>query len=80
MRPIDADALLDEKLFKNNRDTEYPDRGITSASVAIIDAPTIDAIPVEWIKQKQSEIPRSSSWYVMMQFLMDLWKEEQEGR
>lgn len=84
MRLIDADAL--ENAIDKERQIliEQQRLGAEHAIVhharrLVEDAPTIDAIPVEWIKQKQSEIPRSSSWYVMMQFLMDLWKEEQEA-
>ena len=84
MRLIDADAL--ENAIDKERQILIEQQRLGAEHVIvhharrlIEDAPTIDAIPVEWIKQKQSEIPRSSSWYVMMQFLMDMWKEEQEA-
>ena len=86
MRLIDADALrvkMYDEAFETDTDEQRWDSGCwiryRMFERNVDDAPTIDAIPVEWIKQKQSEIPASSSWNIMMQFLMDLWKEEQEA-
>lgn len=78
MRMIDSEAFLKDNVVFADCEFDHPKYQNTLREI-IDEQPTIDAIPVEWIKQKQSEIPRSSSWYVMMQFLMDLWKEEREG-
>ena len=82
-RLIDANKCLANQYTLNNKSVEFT-AGFHGALQFMVNrienAPTVEAIPVEWIKQKQSEIPRPSSWYTMMQYLMDLWKEEQEGR
>lgn len=80
MRLIDKDALLEQKVFRYNRDTEYHvNSGVTEAACEIIDAPTIDAIPVEWLCRiiRQEEICRN---YKTAKYLTNLiWEWHQEA-
>lgn len=73
MRPIDADALRIVARGKNHR-RKYVFADIT-------DAPTIPAIPVEWIFEQMQILHElhNKNEYVL-QWLMELWQKEQEAR
>ena len=55
-RLIDADALNKELQKRVGSPT---DEKLYEANLCIIDAPTIDAIPVEWLEQQFYDNPRS---------------------
>ena len=71
MRLIDADALL-----------ENQPKGCYRTSDWINAAPTIDAIPVEWM-EKQAEYARSKWDYDTcegIRIVLKEWQKEQEAR
>lgn len=73
-RLIDADALPIVAKGKNHH-RKYVFADIT-------DAPTIDAIPVEWLKKVQTECVcdvQQIPMYVAIGWLRDMWQQEQEA-
>lgn len=79
MRPIDADALKEKKVYSHERHEKI-------VPVAEIDwSPTIDVIPVEWLKQQFYDNPNSqwaekcrdvyTKWHKWQR-----WQNEQEAR
>lgn len=80
-RPIDADALM--HILESCRDTA-PILGLQSiiaiddAIQMVIDAPTIPAIPVEWLREKMQK-PQTTCANPFG-FVLAEWLEEQEGR
>lgn len=92
MRLIDADAITDW-IINELRWTLFQKKGafdsMTGRQAANVigkkldDAPTIDAIPVEWLKKIQAgcvcdtvQVPM----YVAIGWLIDMWQKEQEAR
>lgn len=85
MRPIDADALNKELQKRIGSPT---DDKLYEVNLCIIDAPTIDAIPVEWLQRRrdiylkayhaghESEIHTAA---ILNDTLM-AWQKEQEAR
>lgn len=75
MRLIDADALNKELQKRVGSPTEEK---LYEANLCIIDAPTIDAIPVEWLREKANGndfvIGRAA------RFILRAWEKEQEAR
>ena len=71
MRLIDADALL-----------ENQPKGCYRTSDWISDAPTIDAIPVEWLKQWRDKLKGMGEYQREcaedISFVLGLWQREQE--
>ena len=97
MRLIDADALL-EYLDKrrtyevmNGRYKAYG-KGVRDAMKDVDAAPTIDAIPVEWLENKLNTLcfeamanctlygDRSGELAKSINEVMKLWQKEQEAR
>ena len=79
MRLIDADALNKELQKRVGSPT---DEKLYEANLCIIDAPTIDAIPVEWM-EKQADFARSEWDYdtcVGIRIVLKAWQKEQEAR
>ena len=75
MRLVDADALPIVARGKNHH-RKYVFADIT-------DAPTIDAIPVEWLKKVQTECVcdvQQIPMYVAIGWLRDMWQKEQEAQ
>ena len=78
MRLVDADALnktLQERVGSPTDDRLY------EVNLCIIDAPTIDAIPVEWLKEQNN----STKYYKTLQGqaverVLELWEKEQEAK
>lgn len=82
MRPIDADAL--KVNIEQAEDETYETTGYImhmSDSFAIIDnAPTIDAIPVDWLREKMrgyASALKSTELDAVVRVLR-MWEEEQE--
>ena len=69
VRLIDADALLENQPKDCCRTSDW-----------INDAPTIDAIPVEWLDDRANDITRAPLYRRYAQMLMDEWQKEQEAR
>ncbi len=68
MRPIDADALIEDvnkvKYFRKIQ------------ARRIIDAqPTVDAVPVDWITRYMNHADITS--VVRIRLMLDVWREEQ---
>jgi hypothetical protein len=74
VRLIDADALNKELQKRVGSPT---DEKLYEANLCIIDAPTINAIPVEWVRnmmvEREAEESRAA-WLVLRE-----WKKEQEA-
>ena len=70
-RLIDADALKEKKVYSYERHEKI-------VPVAEIDwSPTIDAIPVEWLRIQGQH---GSIIQVSATILIEKWQKEQEGR
>lgn len=86
MRLIDADALL-EYLDKrrtyevmDGRNKAYG-KGVRDAMKDIESAPTIDAIPMEWITEKiQDVLNKDKALSAAAWLVMHAWRNEQEAR
>ena len=83
-RHIDADALT--HILESCRDTA-PVLGLQSiiavddALQMVTDAPTVPAIPVDWIFEQMQilhELHNKNEY--ALQWLMELWQREQEAR
>ena len=79
MRLIDADALNKELQKRIGSPT---DDKLYEVNLCIIDAPTIDAIPVEWLKKYQLENEKQGSYDMVGAIEVTLWdwEKEQEAR
>ena len=72
MRLIDADALKEKKAYSHERHEKI-------VPVAEIDwSPTIDAIPVEWLKQYAPE-KWATYMQVAVEIIIEAWQKEQEA-
>lgn len=92
MRLVDADAL--QQHFTDMQHYErcachFVDDGGFPATEwycvedALENAPTIDAIPVEWLKKVQTECVcdvQQIPMYVAIGWLRDMWQKEQEAQ
>ena len=77
MRLIDADALLKRK------GCAYDSEGHLLYAVGtgdIVHAPTIDAIPVEWIIKWSNKRYRVTQGDVSIVDVLEAWQREQEAR
>ena len=72
MRLVDMDALPVVVRGKNHH-RRYVFADIT-------DAPTINAIPVEWIRGQMARCHENSAMYQTANTLLQLWQKEQEAR
>ncbi len=90
MRFIDVDALRDywrisepcESCHWNNIDCSKPPYySLLDICKAIDEIPTVDAIPVEWIKQTRDYYDEcwDEGWHVLNGLILG-WQEEQEGK
>lgn len=74
MRLIDADALKEKKVYSHERHEKI-------VPVAEIDwLPTVDAIPVEWLREWQDEVGTLNEWWPIIERIITVWREEQEAR
>jgi len=79
MRLVDADALrecFEPADFDN-------DDGFENCwnAVRITDAaPTIEAIPVEWLEEHDSEGNEYGRWYITVVEALLMWQKEQEAQ
>lgn len=80
MRPIDADALKDN-MFHYTAPEMVWDRG--DIEHKINEMPTIDAIPVEWLKKKRKEALQEGmrpDEVDAVEMVIWMWQKEQEAR
>ena len=80
MRLIDADALNKELQRRVGSPT---DDKLYEVNLCIIDAPTIDAIPVEWIQAQRIEHPQTVVEFaqnVAYRTVLYGWRAEQEAQ
>ena len=78
MRLIDADALMKEyaEFVKESNNSDFADVPTWNDAVSLLgSAPTVKAIPIEWIERKLAE-----HWYVDYDIreLLDDWEKENE--
>lgn len=71
MRLIDADDLIITILTHDLCDTEQIDKDI-------LEAPTVDAIPVEWLRKQLDRYECST--YEGIETVLELWEKENEMR
>lgn len=80
MRPIDADALreyLDKRrTFEamDGRNKAYG-KGVRDAMKDVDAAPTIDAVPVEWLRQKAEENSHYAEPYFAFAYVLHEWQQ-----
>ena len=85
MRLIDADALseyLDKRRtyeVMDGRNKAYG-KGVRDATKDIENAPTIDAIPVEWLREWQDEVGTINEWWPIIERIIEVWQQEQEAQ
>ncbi len=82
-RMIDADAL--NEYIENEFDgvCVYDVSGGTAAydfCNMVDNAPTIDAIPVAWLREWQDEVGTINEWWPIIERIITVWHEEQEAR
>ena len=86
MRLVDADALditladAQSTCKKNGGNFRYGVLSNVRANIA--DAPTIDAIPVEWLRDKMrgyASVLKSTETAALV-MVMQMWEKEQEAR
>ena len=69
MRLIDADALKEKKVYSHERHEKI-------VPVAEIDwMPTIDAIPVEWLRQMAEENSHYAEPYFAFAYVLHEWQQ-----
>lgn len=79
MRLVDADALsanLDKRRtyeIMNGRNKAYG-KGVRDAMKDVEDAPTIDAIPVEWLREKTKKPLITSA--NPFDYVLDAWEQD----
>ena len=87
-RPIDADALKENVEGHDTSMSVCLSVGESYGMVTmkeqciedIDNAPTIDAIPIEWLKEKSIDACDPFSPYMLVMFAWHKWKEEQEAK
>lgn len=80
MRIIDADALME--VFRGEEGAKALDHfslRLIKVKKIVDDAPTIDAIPVEWI-HKFCEDDISEEQREAIEWMLGVWQREQEAR
>ena len=82
MRLVDADVL--KARIEQEEDREYDATGyllhMTDSLLVIDNAPTIDAIPVEWLKKLFEDDGDWNEEEALIDWIIRRWKQEQEGR
>lgn len=87
MRLIDVDALrvkMYDEAFETDTDEQRWDSGCwiryRMFERNVDDAPTIDAIPVEWLEEHDSEGNEYGRRYITVVEALSMWRKEQEER
>ena len=79
-RLIDADRLYDKVEARYRQSSGEEHRTERSLLDAICDSPTIDAIPVEWLENHDSEGNEYGRRYITVVEALFMWQKEQEAR
>lgn len=74
MRPIDGDALI-RKIIKDIKAYPYCEQILLD----ILDAPTLDLIPYEWIKQWEKDEDLGTVGTTVVNRLVYSWKNKDWG-
>lgn len=77
MRLIDADALNKEL---QQRVGSPMDDKLYEVNLCIIDAPTIDAIPVKWLRNLCTVAKMEIDDEMFIDWVIQMWQQEQETR
>ena len=77
MRLIDADALNKELQQRVGSPT---DDKLYEVNLCIINAPTIDAIPVEWLRKVRNDDKLTLDDVETIDLLLAWWQKEQEAQ
>ena len=72
MRLIDADA------FKENV-VKYSHQSLKTIGLALDETPTVDAVPVEWIKNYIKHTENNGNTFAAVQYEMMLWDYLADG-
>lgn len=88
MRLIDADALKEaiESHVTSmsvclSMDEHYGKVTMREDCLTDIDnASTIEAIPVEWLREWQDEVGTINEWWPIIERIITVWMDEQEAR
>lgn len=64
-------------LAEYDRQHQCPPGGVRKI---MAEAPTIDAIPVDWLDDRANDITRAPLYRRYAQILIDEWQKEQEAR
>lgn len=82
MKLIDADALNDriDKCVTLSGVGLEPLMAVRDIKALISVMPTIDAIPVEWIRGQMARCHENSAMHQTANTLLQLWQNEQEAR
>ena len=82
MRLIDADALPNELFKKHVHDGEElePMLYFEDTVKVVENAPTVAAIPVEWLEEHDSEGNEYGRRYITVAEALSMWRKEQEAR
>lgn len=86
MRLIDADTLyngaMKEEYFKYVESDNHGKESFaySCAMQRLAEAPTMDAIPVEWLRKWQDEVGTLNEWWPIIERIITVWQKEQEAR
>lgn len=80
VRIIDADLLYDQVEARYRQSSGEEHRTEKLLLDAICDSPTIDAIPVEWLENYDSEGNEYGRRYITVVEALSMWQQEQEAR
>lgn len=70
MRLIDADKLMPNAKYKGQYDSV--------SARDIVNTPTVEAIPVEWIKKRMEHWAEYGNQYITIMEMLEDWEKENE--
>ena len=88
MRFVDADALIDTmeghvttmSVCSTTIEARAKGQMKQTRIADVVNAPTIDAIPVEWLREWQDEVGTINEWWPIIERIITVWREEQGVR
>ena len=88
MRFVDADALIDTmeghvttmSVCSTTIEARAKGQMKQTCIADVVNAPTIDAIPVEWLREWQDEVETINEWWPIIDRIITVWREEQGAR
>ena len=81
-RLIDADALLVKQanIAKTFARSDAQKSLMGRVMYNTQQAPTIEAIPVEWLREWEDEVGTLNEWWPIIERIITVWQEEQEAK